>query len=325
MTDRRTFVRAGAVCLGLRSLGVAAQDGRTRRIGILGNGNPLTGASQRDALLRGLRESGWIEGQNLAVETRWVDGYPDRMAPLIGELIRANVEVILVSGPAAIRAVQSATRSTPIVFVLLANPVVLGLVPSLARPGGNMTGLASQFEELVTKQMQLLKEAVPTLARVALLRHVESADPIVAAAETAARGLGLAVHTLSVAGEAEFESAFKSARSARVDAIHMLPSPFLGARRGRLIELAARYRLPAFYELRIFVQDGGLMSYGPSIDDMWVRSASYVDRILKGAHPGDLAVERASRFELVINRKTAVALGLALPRSLLQRADEVIG
>lgn len=325
MTDRRTIIRAGAACLGLRSLGVAAQDGRTRRIGTLGNGNPSTGNSQRDALRRGLRELGWIEGQNLAIETRWVDGQPDRLAPMVDELIRANVEVILVSGPTAMRAAQKATRTIPIVFVLLANPVVLGLVPSLARPGGNMTGLASQFEELVTKQMQLLKEAVPSLARVALLRHVESAEPIVVAAETAARGLGLAAHTFTVAGEAEFESAFKAARSAHADAIHVLPSPFLGARRGRLIELAARYRLPAFYELRIFVQEGGLMSYGPSIDDLWLRSASYVDRILKGARPGDLAIERASRFELVINRKTAAALGLALPLSLLQRADEVIG
>jgi putative ABC transport system substrate-binding protein len=179
---------------------VAAQEGRARRIGTLGNGSPATGTAQRDALRRGLHELGWIEGRNLVIETRWVDGHPVRLAPLIDELIRAKVEVILVSGPAAIRAAQSAARSIPIVFVPLANPVVLGLVPSLARPGGNMTGLASQFEELVTKQMQLLKEAVPSLARVALLRHVESADPIVVAAETAARGLGLAVHTLTVAG-----------------------------------------------------------------------------------------------------------------------------
>jgi putative ABC transport system substrate-binding protein len=175
------------------------------------------------------------------------------------------------------------------------------------------------------KRLQLLKEAVPHLSRVALLRHAQTVQAIVVAAESAARSLGLAAQTLSVAGEAEFESAFVAARGARANAIHVLPSPFFGARRVRLTELAARYHLPAFYELRMFVQDGGLMSYGPSIDDMWGRSAGYVDRILKGANPGDLAIERASRFELVINRQTAMTLGLELPRSILQRADEVIG
>jgi putative ABC transport system substrate-binding protein len=325
MTNRRTFVRAGAACLGLRSLGAAAQTSLPRRIGWVGNASPATASAQRGALQQGLRELGWIEGQNLVIDFRWADGNPDRLAPLIDELVRARIEVILVSGTPAIRAVQKATRTIPVVFVLLSNPVALGLVPSLARPGGNLTGLASQFEELITKQMQLLKEAVPSLSRVALLRDVDSAQAVVVAAEAAARSLGIVTQTLAVAGEAEFEGAFKAARSARADAIHVLPSPFLGARRARLIELAARYRLPAFYELRFFVQDGGLMSYGPNIDDLWRRSASYVDRILKGARPGDLAIERASRFELVINRKTAAALGLALPRSFLQRADEVIG
>ena len=322
--DRRAFVRAGAACLGLQSLGVVAETNLTRRIGFVGNASLATGAPQLDALRHGLREAGWLEGRNLAFEARWADGDPERLAPLIDELIRARVEVILVSGPPAIRAAQQATRTIPIVFVLLANPVVLGMVPSFARPGGNLTGVASQFEELITKQMQLLKEAVPKLSRIALLRHAGTADAIVVAAEGAARSLGLAAQTLSVAEEAEFESAFKAARSARADAIHVLPSPFLGARRGRLIELAARYRLPAFYELRIFVQDGGLMSYGPSIDDMWRRSAGYVDRILKGARPEHLPVEQVELQTLVINLKAAQALGLELPQTLLLRADEVI-
>ncbi len=187
-----------------------------------------------------------------------------------------------------------------------------------------MTGLASQFEELITKQLQLLKEALPNLSRVALLRHSESSTAILAAAKTAAQRLGLTVLVLEVTKAAEFESAFKTARSERMGAVHVLPSPYLGAQRARLIELAARYRMPAFYELGVYVQDGGLMSYGPSITDLYGRSASYVDRILKGANPGDLAIERPAKFELAINRKTAAALGVTIPQSLLHRADEVI-
>jgi len=324
MTDRRTFVCVGVAFLGLGSSRIQSQTPRLRRIGFLGNASPATAAVQVESFRQGLRDLGWIEGRNVTIEDRWADGNPDRLAPLADDLVRSGVDILVVSGTPAMRAAKQTTTTTPIVFVLLANPVVLGLVPSLARPGGNMTGVASQFEELITKQMQLLKELLPRLSRVALLHHPESMQSILTAAEVAARGLGIAVQKLGVTREAEFESAFKAARSGRADAVHVLPSPFLGARRARLIELADRYRLPAFYELRIFVQDGGLISYGPSIDDMWRRSASYVDRILKGARPGDLAIERASKFELVINLKTAGALGLAVPQSILQRADELI-
>ena len=230
----------------------------------------------------------------------------------------------MLSGTPAIRAAQKATGTIPIVFVVLADPVTSGLVPSLARPGGNMTGLASQYEELISKQLQLLKEALPTLTRVALLHHSEIPPAVLTAAKTTAQSLNLTERMLNVAGVAEFENAFKMARSERVGAIHVLPSPYLAAQRKRLIELAAQYRLPAFYELRDYVKDGGLISYGPSITEMFGRSASFVDRILKGAKPGDLAIERPTRFELAINLKTAAALGLSLPQSLLQRADEVI-
>jgi putative ABC transport system substrate-binding protein len=239
-------------------------------------------------------------------------------------LVQAKVDVIVLSGAPAIAAAQRVTGSIPVVFVLLIDPVSMGFVQTLARPGGNMTGLASQFDELVTKQLQLLKEAVPNLTRVALLRHVTGSLTISAAAETAARSLGLVSRTLSVATEADFEGAFKTARNERVGAVHVLPSPYLGARRARLIALAAQYRLPAFYELRLYVEDGGLMSYGPSTTDLYGRSASYVDRILKGAHPGDLPIERPAKFEFVINHGTAAALGLAIPQSLLSRADEVL-
>ena len=228
------------------------------------------------------------------------------------------------AGPPAIRAARGATNTVPIVFVVLIDPVTAGFVQSLARPGGNMTGLASQFEELITKQLQLLKEAVPNLSRVALLHRSDGESALLTAAKTAARSLGLTVRPLSVAGLAEFESAFKMARNERADAIHELPSPYFDAQHARLVELAAQYRMPACYEHRNYVQDGGLMSYGPSINEMYGRAASYVDRILKGAKPGDLAIERPTKFELVVNLGTAKALGLTIPQTLLARADEVI-
>jgi len=206
----------------------------------------------------------------------------------------------------------------------LTDPVTAGFVKSLARPGGNMTGLASEFEELITKQLQLLKETVPSLSRVALLHSRDSEPSVLGAAESATRSLGLKAQTLTVARVAEFENAFKMARGERVGAISVLPSPYFDAQHARLIELAAQYRLPACYEFRNFVQDGGLMSYGPNINEMFGRAANYVDRILKSAKPGDLAIERPAKFEFVINLKTAKGLGLTIPQSLLLRADEVI-
>lgn len=324
MIDRRTFVGAVAALLGAAPLGAQPQPARLPVIGYLSNGNATTGASQNDAFRRGLRELGWIEGQNFAFELRWAEGRPERLPMLIAELVQAKVDLIVVSGPLAVAAAQKATRAIPVVFVILIDPVAAGFVRSFARPGGNMTGIASQFEQLITKQLQMLKEAVPNLSRVAFLRHAEATPSILAAAESAARSLGLATRTFTVTTAAEFEGAFRAARSERAGAMHVLPSPYIGAQRARVIELAAQYRLPAFYELRNYVVDGGLMSYGPNINDMYGRSASYVDRILKGANPGELAIERPARFELVINRRTAAALGLAIPQSLLSRADEVI-
>ena len=299
-----------------------AQPSKSHRIGFLGNGSPTS--SQYEAFRQSLRDLGWVEGQNVAIEKRWAAGDPDRLPQLIAELVQAKVDVIIVSGTPAMRAAQKATTTIPIVFVVLTDPVTMGFMPSLARPGGNMTGVASQFAELITKQLQLLKEGIPKLLRVALLRHAGVPTPVLAAAESAARNLGLAARTLNVTEPAEFESAFSEARGDQAGAILVLPSPYFEVRRARLIELAARYRLPACYELATYVRDGGLMSYGPSIDAMYARSATYVDRILKGANPGDLAIEQATRFELVINLKTAAGLGLTIPQSLLLRADEVI-
>jgi putative ABC transport system substrate-binding protein len=324
MMDRRTFLGAVIAVVGTAPRAAMAQPQKSRRVGFLGNGSPTGPSSQGEAFRRNLRELGWIEGQNVTIEYRWAEGNPDRLPALVAELVQAKVDVIVLSGTLAIRAAQNATRTIPIVFVVLTDPVLTGFVPSLARPGGNMTGVASQFEELITKQLQLLKEGAPGLSRVALLRRSGVPNPVLTAAEGAARSLGLTSRTLNVAGPAEFENAFSVAKSEHMGAILVLPSPYFEVQHTRLIELAAQYGLPACYELRSYVQDGGLMSYGPSINAMFARSASYVDRILKGANPGDLAIEQPSKFELVINLKTAKALGLTIPPSLLLRADEVI-
>jgi len=208
--------------------------------------------------------------------------------------------------------------------VLLVDPVNAGFVASLARPDGNITGLASQYEEIVTKQVQLLAEAVPKLSRVVLLRHASHGTETARPAAAAAEKLGLKARVLEVSEVAEFERAFRTARDDRMQAILVLPSPIFNAHRHVLIKLAASYRLPAFYEFKEFVQAGGLISYGVSIPDMYRRAATYVDRILNGARPGDLPIERPTKFELVINLKTAKALGLTIPQSLLARADQLI-
>jgi putative tryptophan/tyrosine transport system substrate-binding protein len=295
------------------------------RIGFIGNTDPNLHASSLDAFRQGLPDLGWIEGQNLSIEYRWAEGQADRHPGFAAELVRLKVDVIIASGLPGLQAVRQATSSIPIVSaVLLVDPVRLGLAASLTHPGGNLTGLASQYEEIVTKHVQLLAEVVPTLSRIVLLRHKTSDMTVTGAAAEAADTLGLTVQILEVSEVGEFEGAFRTAQDDGAQALLVLPSPFLNAHRRVLIERAASYRLPAVYEFKAYVQDGGLMSYGPSLPDMYRRAASYVDRILKGAKPGDLPIERPSKFELVINLKTATALGLMIPPSLLFQADEVI-
>ena len=308
----------------LGTLPAAAEPARIPRIGWLGNGSPMTAAPDLEALRRGLRERGWIEGQTVTIEFRWAEGKPDKLPALVADLVRLKVDVIVVSGTVAIRAARSATSTVPVVFVVLTDPVLTGLVSSLARPGGNLTGVASEFETLLTKQLELLKEAVPTLSRVAVLNRPELAPATQSTLEMAARRLGLDLRFYTVSGVADFEPAFRRARNEGAGAIHVLPSPFFNVQRRKLIELAAGYRLPAFYEFKEYVQDGGFMSYGPNITEMFRSSASHVDRILKGARPGDLPIERPTTFEFVINLRTAGALGLTIPPAVLGRADQVI-
>jgi putative ABC transport system substrate-binding protein len=320
--QRRVFL-AGALGT-LVPVVAGAQATKIPRIGYLGNGNPTTGGRTHEAFRQGLRELGWIEGQNVTIEYRWAEGNPDRLPGLAAELVQARVDVIVLSGTPAIRAARRATNTIPIVFVSLADPVTLGVITTLARPGGNMTGVASQFEELITKQLQLLQEIVPKVSRVALLHHAEIAPTVLSEADTAARKLGITARAVKASGGVEFASAFAIMRRERAEAIHVLPSPFFNAHREQLIEHIAKLRLPAMFEFKDYVQDGGLMSYGPSITQMHRGMASYVVRIIKGAKPADLPIERATTFELVINLKTAKALGLTIPPAVLARADEVI-
>jgi putative ABC transport system substrate-binding protein len=323
-TGRRRVLAGLALALTALAAGPRARAaGKPPRIGVLGGRGE---GPEIEAFRRGLRELGWIEGQTVTLEFRPSDESPEGQAAGARELVGAGVDVLVVRGTAGIRAAQRATRTVPIVFVVLVDPVASGFVKSLARPGGNTTGLASQFEELITKQLELLRESLPGLGRIALLHH-ERRDGVpitLNAAEAAARSLGLSARTLKVTGAGELEAAFRTARSEGAGAVQVLPSPFFNAQRRRLIDLAARFRLPAIYEFRNYVVDGGLMSYGPSINEMFRRMASYVDRILKGARPGDLPIDRPATFELVLNLRTARALDLAIPPSILARADEVV-
>jgi putative ABC transport system substrate-binding protein len=326
MMDRRAFV-AGAVSVLAGPLVAWAQPvGHIpARIGYLGYGNSTAPGEQLKAFRQGLRDLGWIEGQTVVIEYRWAEGQLERLPALAAELVRVRCDVIVVAGTQGIQAARQATSRIPIVIgALLVDPVGPGFVTSLAHPGGNITGLSSEYEAIVTKQVQLLTEAVPRLARLVLLRYAPGVQGPTAAAAAAADTLGLRFRVLEVKEAAELEGAFRIARDEHAQAIHVLPSPFFDTHRHLLAQLAARYRLPAMYEFREYVQDGDLMSYGVSLPDMFRRAASFVDRILKGAKPGDLPIEQPTKFELVINLKTAKALGLTIPPSVLARADEVI-
>jgi putative ABC transport system substrate-binding protein len=297
-----------------------AAEGVPARIGFLSNADPQLTAPFVEAFRHGLRDLGWIEGQNVRIEYRWAEGNAERHPELAADLLQLEVDVIIAAGPDALQAVQQATSRIPIVSaVLLTDPVRLGMVASLAHPGGNLTGLASQYEEIVTKHVELLAEVVPTLSRIALLRHASGDTTVTRATASVADQRGFTAQILEVSEAGDLEGAFRTAGDDGAQALLVLPSPILNHYRRGLIELAARYRLPAVYEFKQYVQDGGLMSYGPSIPDMYRHAASYVDRILKGAKAGDLPIERPVKFELAIK-----ALGLTIPPTLLFQATEVI-
>ena len=282
-----------------------------------------------EAFRLGLRDLGYVEGQNILIEVRSADGHAERLPALAAELVRVKVDVILSEGTPPSIAAKGATRTIPIVFAASADAVGSGLVASLARPGGNVTGLSFLGPETVAKCLQLLKEAVPGITQAAVLSHPgnpseATRQSILKETEVAARALGIRLQFIEARGPEEFERAFSEMSRARVGGVTVLTSIMFFSERRRLVELAARNRLPVVYPWREPVDAGGLLAYGPNLPDLWRRAAGYVDRILKGAKPGDLPVEQPEKFEMVINLKAARAIGLTMPPSLLLRADQVI-
>ena len=277
-----------------------------------------------EAFQQGLRERGYVDGQNVVVKLLFTDGSVDELPHLAEELVRSNVDVILASAAPPAMAAKKATTSVPIVFAGVIYPVEIGLVPSLGRPLGNVTGVALNPADLVGKRLELLRELVPTLRQIAVLRdQVNPTNPVqLEGTEVAARTLGMQLEPVSVRGPNDFDAAFKAVRGA--DGLLVLESSLFTTHRARLVGLAAASRLPAIYGYREMVDAGGLISYGANIPDMYRRAATYVAKILKGAKPADLAVEQPTTLDLVINLTTAKALGITVPPSLLARADEVI-
>jgi ABC-type uncharacterized transport system substrate-binding protein len=304
----------------------AQQPTKVHRIGWLGAGSPLSSRAYVEAFQQSLRDLGYIEGQNMAVEYRYAEGKPERLPELAAELVHLTIDVLVTSGSPATQAAQHATSTIPIVGVALADPLGTGFAASFARPGGNITGLAFQNADLSTKRLELLTEAVPGVTRVAVLwdSHFPASPSAVRAAEEAARALGLQVQLLEVQGPDDFARVFAATTRERVQALFQVASSLFATHRETFLDLVAKSRLPVTCETRPFVVAGCLMAYGPSFPDMYRSAAYYVDRILKGAKPADLPVEQPMKFELVINLKTAQALGLTIPPTLLFQADEVI-
>ncbi len=307
----------------------AQQVGKVYRIGVLANAPPTTPEVSRNwgAFRQGLGERGWVEGQNIVIEYRWAEGRVERFPSLAAELVSLKLDLIVTASTLGARAAKAATSAIPIVMVYVFDPVGEGLVASLARPGGNVTGQTFQVgPEIVGKQLELLKEAVPKVSRVAVLLNPAGRGSAVFLKETqaAAQVLALKLQVLEVQSPNELEGAFATMTRERAGALLVLPHPFIFAHSRRIADLAAKSRLPAVYPFRESVEAGGLMAYSANAPDMFRRAATYVDKILKGAKPADLPVEQPTKFELLINLKTARVLGLEMPQSLLIRADQVI-
>jgi putative ABC transport system substrate-binding protein len=303
------------------------QAAKIPRIGYLSPSSPADPRTQRflEAFRQGLRKLGWVEGQQIAIEYRWAEERPKRLADFARELVSLNVDVIVASTTSASLRAKQATETIPIVSVAV-DPVATGLVTSLAHPGRNITGLSMMAPDLIGKQMEILKELVPTLSRVALLWNPNNVSnvPQLQQAQETAQALKVRLQPLEVRGLSELDSAFATMTKEQADAVIVLVDSMLVQHRTRLADLAAQSRLPAVYGLDDHAEAGGLLAYGPNVTDLHRLAATYVDKILKGAKPADLPVEQPMKFELVINLKTAQTLGLTMPPSLLMLADEVI-
>ena len=296
--------------------------GRMYRIGFLSQGQPPK--TYMDALRQGLRERGYAEGRNFVWEMRATDGSLDRLSQFADELVRLKVDVILARASSGATAAKKATSSIPIVFFAVYAPVEIGLVPSLGHPGGNITGVAVNASDMAGKRVQLLKDLVPGLKRVAMLSHPPHPTNAVQlqGAEAVARSIGVQLEAVPVHSAADFASALKALRG--IDGVLNADTPLFVTNRAHLVSAVAESRLPAIYPARVYVEAGGLSSYGPHVAEVWKRAADYVDKIFKGAKPGDLPIEQPTTFELAINNRTARAMGLTIPPSLSLRADRIV-
>jgi putative tryptophan/tyrosine transport system substrate-binding protein len=300
----------------------AQQTKKVPRIGFLSASSPSSMRARVEKFRQGLHELGYVEGQNIAIEYRYAEGKLDRVLNLAKDLIRLKVDVIVATSDPAVRAAKNAAKTIPIVFVAASDPVGDGFVKSLAQPGGNATGLSNLYPELSAKRLELLKETITKISRVVVLFGSSSSLPDMKEQKIAAQGLGLHLVPLSIEGD--IEAAFATVRKEHPDALLTNPSPLINTARERMVEFAAKNHLPAMYAAPEFVDAGGLMSYTPNYAAMFRRAATYVDKILKGARPADLAVEQPTQFELWLNLKTAKRIGLTIPQSVLYRADKVI-
>jgi len=326
MIGRREFITllGGAATWPLTAR--AQQSQRVPRIGVLLPGTAMSFAPRTQAFLGGLRDLGYVEGKTVAIEWKWGQDQVDRLPHLAAELVGSQVDVIVTGGTPAARALKNATRTIPIVMAMVGDPVGAGLVEGLDRPGGNATGLSVVATDLSGKRLQLLNEIVPGLSYIAVMSYGANPQSQMELRETqiAAGRLGLRLHSVPISADTSIENAFEKINKERVQALIVVTDPILYSHRSQILDLTAGNRLPAMYPYRAFPEGGGLISYAPSDRDVFRRAASYVDRILKGANPGDLPVEQPTKFELVINLKTATALGLTIPPTLLSTADEVI-
>jgi len=324
--NRRAFIVTATAILVAPFTADAQQAAKVPRIGFLGNSTAALEANLVGPFREGLRDLGYVEGRNVLIEYRWAEGRYERFPALIAELIAPRVDVIVTAGTPATLAVKKATTSIPLVMVAVGDPVATGLVASLGQPGGNITGLTSIAPEMEGKRLELLREVVPKVSRIAVLWNAASPIQVIQERETraAAQVLGMNVLSLGARTKEEIEDAFAAIVRERPGALLVLADRLFLHHRGRIMDFAAKQRLPGVHAYRELVEVGGLMSFGPSYADMHRRAAYFVDRILKGAKPADLPVERPATFELVINLKAAKALGLTIPQSVLLRATEVI-
>ena len=325
--SRRAFLATISLSL-LAPLAVEAQQaGRVYRIAFLGTSSPALESELTNAFRQGLRDLGYVEGQNLVIEYRWAEGHYERYAALVAEIARLKVDVIVTEGTPAALAAKEGAGAIPVVMAVIGDPIALGVVSSLAHPGGNVTGLSSMSLEVDGKRLELLKELVPGVSRVGVLWNPANLNNTtrINAVRAAAKALRLTLEPLVDAADSErLEKAFGAIVAARCEALVNLSDRVVVANRARIVKFAAQRRIPALYANREFVEAGGLASYAADYPAIFRRAATYVDKILKGAKPGDLPIEQPTKFELVINLKTAKALGLTIPQPLLQRADELI-